>query len=479
MKKLLLAILLSCISAAFFAQQNNTLFLMHELPQSNIVNPAVPIDCKLFVGFPLVGSTHVNAYSSGFALSDILVSSTDDSLKVDLDGALSKMDVREMIATEIHLSLLSVGYMYKDHYFTLGINEKVNTYSTLNRNAVLLVNGGNTPFEGQRTQMDGTRVNAIHYREYALGWAREWSESFSLGVRIKFLFGKSNIYTKPAQVSLYTDAISFDTYVAGSMEGNMSLPVDVNRDADGRLDNFVKRDEVALGDYLMNKENKGYGVDLGFIYQLNDKTTLSGSLLDLGYVNWKSDAYALSSAGSMDITGEAVEEGLGNLDAVIDSLAEVLNPEVADQAYSSPLVPTIYLGISRQMNSWLQTGAVLHTEFYRNSLHSSFSLTGNGRIASHVFGSLSYTIQNGQFNNVGAGIGAQWGFIHIHALSDNIPAFFNLMDARNVNLRVGISMLLGCGGEKKSYGNDKGIRALPCVGDPYSAIKSRKKRRRR
>ncbi|WP_430932961.1 DUF5723 family protein [Saccharicrinis sp. 156] len=479
MRNVYFAILLSWISCHLNGQQNNTLFLMHELPQANIVNPAVPIDCKLFVGFPGIGSTHVNAYSTGFALSDILVSSSGDSLRFELDDAISNMSNKEMIATETHLSLLSAGYKYKQNYFTIGVNEKVNTYSTLNKNALRLIHGGNTQFEGQLTNLNGTRVNAIHYREYALGWAREISKRLSLGIRLKFLFGKANIYTKPARMSLYTDAISFETYVASSMEGNMSLPVDVTTHTDGKLDEMVERDNVKTGDYLMNRENGGYGVDLGFIYELNENTTLSGSLLDMGYINWKSDAYALESSGSMDITFEAIEDGLGNLDAVTDSLLEVFNPEVAAEAYSSPILPALYLGISRYINPWLNVGAVFHTELYRNRFHPSLTFSGNTMIAKNIYGSLSYTLQNRQFNNIGAGIGAQFGIFHIHAVSDNVPAFFNLMNAKNVNLRFGISMLLGCGRERKNFGKDNGIRALPCVGDPYSAIKSRKKRKRR
>ena len=34
------------------AQQANTLYLMHAVPQSNLLNPAVQIQCRYYVGIP-------------------------------------------------------------------------------------------------------------------------------------------------------------------------------------------------------------------------------------------------------------------------------------------------------------------------------------------------------------------------------------------------------------------------------------------
>lgn len=453
---------------------------MHDLPQANIVNPAVAIDCKLFIGIPGVGSTHVNGYSTAFSHNDLLVPANGDSLRYELNGALNKFGNNEMVATQTHLSLLSVGYKTGRNYFTFGLNEKVHSHTILNKNAALLVHGGNSQFEGRNIKMNGTRPNAMHYREYALGMARQIDERVRIGFRVKLLFGKANIYTKSIDMSLYTDPITFNTFVSGSGNAYTSLPVDVLIAPDGTLDRMDWQENITARNYLMNTKNMGIGTDFGFIYQLNEKTTLSGSLLDIGFINWKNDAYRLSVNGSMDITAQAIEDGLSNLGDVTDSLKNVFMPQIENQSYLSPLVPALYLGLSRRANEWLNVGAVFHSEVYRNRIHPSLTFSGNAVLTRNIYGSVSYTLQNGELNNLGAGIGAKFGILHLHAISDNVPAFFDLGSAQSVNLRFGVSLLFGCGREKKKkISDDNGIRALPCFTDPYKSKAGRQRKKRR
>jgi len=64
---------------------------------------------------------------------------------------------------------------------------------------------------------------------------------------------------------------------------------------------------------------------------------------------------------------------------------------------------------------------------------------------------------------------------HWHLISDHVFAFTDLSDTRNINLRTGFTLIFGCRESKgRNKKNSKGIKALPCVNDPYS-----KHRRRR
>lgn len=44
------------------AQQNNSLFFIHRIPQSNLINPAFQIDCPIYVGVPFLSSLHFNLF---------------------------------------------------------------------------------------------------------------------------------------------------------------------------------------------------------------------------------------------------------------------------------------------------------------------------------------------------------------------------------------------------------------------------------
>ena len=43
------------LSISAYSQQSNTLYMMHDVPQSNLLNPAVQLNCKLFIGVPQPG----------------------------------------------------------------------------------------------------------------------------------------------------------------------------------------------------------------------------------------------------------------------------------------------------------------------------------------------------------------------------------------------------------------------------------------
>jgi hypothetical protein len=54
-------LILSLIFTELQAQQSNTLFFMHSLPESNFINPAVQNSCKLFIGLPALSGCRSRA----------------------------------------------------------------------------------------------------------------------------------------------------------------------------------------------------------------------------------------------------------------------------------------------------------------------------------------------------------------------------------------------------------------------------------
>jgi len=459
------------------AQQNNTLFLMHELPQSNIVNPAVQIPCKLYIAIPLIGSTHINAYSSGFSFNDIFEKGSDDIFYIKPENIVDKANKYEIIATETHLTLLSFGYKFKQNYFTFSINEKINTYQLFSKNLASFIIHGNSQFEGKNADFGNLRVNGNHYREYAFGWSRNINEKLQLGFKLKLLYGKANIYTNPSIINLYTDKNTFNLNLVSSIDTYTSLPAEFNTNSKNQVNDVHLPKDFNKKEYLMNTDNKGAGFDFGMIYEINEDYTLSASLLDIGKINWQGNLNHLQSRGSLDVTGSTFQNGLNDANEFSDTLLTVFRPKLYTKNYSSPLVPNTYIGLTRNINDWINVGSVYHAEFFKKRIHSSFTFSANTELINkHLYSSVSYTLQNNQFNNIGIGIGAKVGSVHFHAISDNIPAFFSLLDARNVNLRFGISILTGCGKEKSRQGTKNLPGALPCYKSPYSKSTKRPKR---
>src|SRR5512135_2865481 len=105
----LIALILFVAHIKVPAQQNNTLFFMHSLPEANYLNPAVQKDCGTFIGLPLISSFHVNIANSGFPAGKLLILYTDGTFGVRSDMNTSHLRRRNYFLSEFHSVLLAVG----------------------------------------------------------------------------------------------------------------------------------------------------------------------------------------------------------------------------------------------------------------------------------------------------------------------------------------------------------------------------------
>ncbi len=470
-KQLILVFILTCHTILIYGQQNLTLFLMHDVPQANFVNPAVSAKCPLIIGIPGISSLHANYSNTAFTANQLVISQ-NDSLYFAPDKAISQMKGIELVSSEIHYSPIYLGLWIKQSYWTFAITEKLTSYNTINDNAARLAWKGNYPdFTGYEASLNGVRANASHYREYALGWARQTNERLQIGIRGKLLFGKGSVYMPRTRGGFYTNQRNFGIDVRLNTAIQTSFPIEVTTDDDGYITDMEVQEDFDWMGYLMNRSNLGLGFDFGLIYDYNENTTLSASLLDIGFINWKTNTYQFKSNGSFQYYGTSDASGYDNPDYIEnigDSLEHIFKPKPLSEGYSSPLIPQLYLGATHLFTDHINGGIVIRNEIFRNKIHSSFTLSANTYNYEIFNASLSYSAINGDYFNIGAGVGVKLGAFHIHAITDDIFAFFNLSKTRGANLRLGFSIVPGCSDTKKAMKKPKkGISALPCYFDPY------------
>ena len=446
-KFLITLIFLSFVfSISLRAQQNNTFYLMHDVPQSNLLNPAVQIKCKWFVGIPLLTSTQLNYSNSTFSYNDLGVSSS-----LNFENLYNNIKKTNLISTELHLDLLSIGYRRDDYYITFNIAEKVNAGLTYPGSIFELAWNGNTQFLGETVEFNNLRTNTVYYREYSLGVSKVWDAYNIFGIRAKLLFGKANIYSGKSEMSLYTNPNTFNLQVEGDININSSFPLTINQDANGNITGITAGD-IDYISFLMNGKNKGFALDLGWIHQYNEDITLSASILDLGFIRWKTDLNNVQLTGSFDYSGVGLGTGFDDAGYILDirdSLFNSYTQTVTQDKYYSWLPTQIYLGGMYQYMPKLGIGVVNRNVIYRNKLHSSITLSANTTFWSKLSGSLSWSYLNNTYKNVGLALAWHGRGLQFHAVSDNILGFFKPLDARTLNLRFGFGLMLGCPKNKK------------------------------
>ncbi|MDP4188340.1 MAG: DUF5723 family protein, partial [Bacteroidota bacterium] len=443
-------ILLICPMIAL-SQQSNTLFFMHELPQANLLNPAVQIRCKYFIGLPVLASTHFNLSNTGFSINQALrKDARTDSFYVRPDNIVRLAHRVDLLSSELQANLISLGYKYKSYYFTFNVADKAAAGFTYPRQLTSLVWNGNSQYEGQTVHFNSLRGNAVYYREYAAGLSLQVNEDTYWGLRVKLLFGKADIHTSRSISSFTTAPVNWDLRLRSNIKLNGSLPVSIDTNQYGRVSE-IEQNDIDISHFLLNSANKGFAFDLGFIYNRDSKTSISGSLLDVGFIHWSSDLHSLAQNSDFFYSGT----GFGSkftmpdyLIAIRDSINHAFGIIPGANKYYSFLAPKSYLGVTYKINNKTKLGILNRNVYYREKIHAALTFSANTNVSDFLTTSLSYTLINSSFNNIGLGIGLQSRNFLFHFISDNMLAPF-YKSSRNFDVRFGFSFLFGCPKAKK------------------------------
>lgn len=474
-------IIISYISV--FAQQDNALYFMDKIPQANLVNPAKGCDCKLNVWglmVPVLGQVpppvSFNFGNNGFSLKkmfkpgklnvwDSAIVDTRDSLEPDFDYLLKAMRPVNYITTDLQVHLLGAGYKYEDWYFDIGITEKINFSFGYPKDLLGLIWKGNAAYKDKPASLSGLGINFTHYREYSTGASRKINDKLKVGGHLKWLFGKSNIYTRKSDINLYTDPNTFDLRLQSDYEFSASLPdsIIINyNDGDGIADSVsadVNSGQFDVKKYVLNKKNFGLALDLGAVYKLNDKVQLEASIIDIGYIRWKANTYTFKQHGDFTFSGIDVPP-LVNPHNNVDSLVKVFTDSVYknfmvtghNKKYNSFLPTKIYVGGTYKLNDFVNFGLLTRTEVYQRSLHLSVTLSANTNFYKWLSATMTYSMINRYYMNLGLGVSAKASFMQFYIITDN---FFGIRaeqstgiilpySSRNMNLRFGCNLIFGC-----------------------------------
>jgi len=466
--------MLLTIALSAFGQQSSTLYLLHDIPQSNLLNPAVQLECKWFVGIPVLSSVHASYSNTAFTYQDLA-----NGEYWNLEQALDQMHRVDLYSGESMLSLISAGYKYRSYYFTFDISEKAYMYQRVPLSAAEVGIKGNSSYVGENARFDAFRSSGYYNREYAFGVSKVMDQFLILGVKAKILFGKANLSTANSNMNLYTEGNAFDLQLEGDYTMNSSLPVTIYQDTEGNISDIVV-DEINYAELLMNRGNPGFAFDLGAIYRYDDKLTLSASLLNLGVVRWTTELNNVSSSGVFnynEIDTETSAVSWDFFDEFIDSVFNSFDVTVTQQAYFSFLPAQLFLGGSYQLRDKLSVGAVNRNIFFRGKLHSSLTLQASSEFTEGFLATLSWSYLNHSIANIGAGIAYIGKGVQFHLVSDNIFGFFYPFNTRTINLRMGVNLMFGCPRDKVTKLQNESYGLMPKGGNCSWTDKPGKRKR--
>lgn len=449
---------------------------MEEVPQTNLLNPAVQIPCKLYVGLPVLGSIQANYSNTAFTYQDLAGGST-----WNLERVYDQMHRRDLLSAQVQIALLSLGYKHGPNYFTFNMVERAQVFPTIPRDAATLAVYGNGSFIGDRAKLSGLRPGALHVREHSLGWSRVLGPYLTAGVRAKLLFGKASASTGKTKVNLETAEDNFAMDLETDYTLLTSFPYTLQLDEEGNIAG-AELDDIDPATYLLNRQNPGFAVDLGLQYSYSEKLRFSASVLDLGFLRWRSDVYRIRARGTYSNVGLDLNADFGTpefIQEAVDTLLSYIDVNVLEEPYTATLPAQVFLGASYQHSDKIRFGALNRNVFFRSKWHASFTLSATGSLAGRFLGTLSWSYLNNSLANVGVGLVYHGKGLQFHAVTDNLLAAFYPFNTRTMNFRMGVNLLLGCPRERRGKMAMEGRSRIRAGGDCPSMEDPRKVRRKR
>lgn len=474
MKKILNICIMLFSFSTLIAQNDFTLYHMSNIQQSAYLNPANTSNYNVNIAAPIPGLSGIYFnFGNTLFTPNILFKEEGGSYVFQEEDFVKSLSKRAFVTTALDIDLISFSFRVKNMFFGLNVTERVNSRFSIPKNLMLLSLEGNAGFEKEdysfadgEIDLSGLGVDMNHFREYGVLFKYEINEKLAVATRIKYLYGMENITTKKSTAYLHTDPVSYDLTTGGELQIRSSGVYGYMDTLDGdNMSNGVSK-------YLFGLKNHGFGMDLGVNYQLTDDLNLSASMKDFGFIRWKSDVANLDMEDS-----KFVFEGLNmnpllaspdsmrsdefqkQTDSLADRLEEEFNLQDNDQAYTSFLTTRLYFGAAYRLFKKEKAAGVLgglvQLEVFRNKVRPSFTLSYNQHVGQWLTASVSYTMTNKDFTNLGFGL-QLGGPVQFYVIADNVlagvttsitndegdglgayPSF-----SRNVHFRMGLNIAI-------------------------------------
>ncbi|GAB4515777.1 MAG: hypothetical protein Tsb004_25000 [Allomuricauda sp.] len=462
------------------AQNKQLLYDFNEIPQSLMVNPGVKTSQKWHAGLPVLSGLAFQAATSGVTVNDLFANDGVDFTTKVRERLLDVMSDRDDFSSTSQIEGITVGFRGRnrpDTYYSFGMYGEMDIISYWPKDLAILAfegNGGNNigrSFDIGDLNLRGEMVNVFHF-----GINKKIDNSLTIGGRAKiyssiFQFqsirNSGSFVTRPGQNNVYESAISADMQL---QTAGIKAFYDIAEEDTGT----TQRDVTSLfTERVLFGGNLGLGLDFGFSYNLNPQTTITGSILDVGFISNTKDVWNYTLSGNTTTEGitvflpDDIDDVNNDLwQELLDEIEEALPYGENDSGYISWRPVKVYGSVRYDFGEGgrssvfdncgcgVNVGGGSNRDYYRNSVGGQLfmikrpkgiqaALTGFyqrrfGRVLSLK---TTYTIDKYTFTNLGLGANLQLGLVNFYVLADNLLSYSNIADSHYASLQFGFNII--------------------------------------
>jgi hypothetical protein len=442
--------------------QRNTLFMLYDVPQSISLNPAIQYPCNKFIELPVISSLMFAYNNSSFSYTDLIhpgPGNLQDSLVMDIDNIASQTMNKNFISTDFEFVIFGLGLRRNEYYFTFNIKNKTLGRLDYTKSLIDLRNGNWNSTDDTPIQRDltGNGIGLLNYTEFSIGISKPFAKNLVMGMKLKYLKGALNLQTKKSDFTINTGDRPLSLTFLTNYQINASMPLNLTYDSTGMVESAEYASGNLLKTFLFNSNN-GVAIDWGIIYELDPKIQLSASVLDAGFIFWKSNVSNFMANGSATFSGfdlNRYEDGLINPDlrqAIKDTLQNSFRWAHSEDSYMTLLPLRVMAGAKYLYNQKIELGLAGNVQFYNFTINPTLTSYLSYKPVDYINLVANWSFVNRELDVFGLGVVLGKGPLQFYFVSENIPinyvkfksgAFLPLSD-RSFNFHFGINLIYGC-----------------------------------
>ncbi len=413
-KLLFIGIGMLFLTSQIQSQQVSNLYFIENSPYRHFINPAIQPLSGFYLGLPILG------YSQFQLGNNSLTASSANMLKGDLYNSL-KSTTNLNFGTQ--LNLLNFGFRAKSNYFTFGLSVKGMLDVDFSKEAIgFWMYGNRDPLtralqSNHKYDFTTSGLNGSAYIEAALGYSRMLNEKWSVGAKLKYLYGLAAVKTTFTDFSVVANPTLWDFNFDGTVNTAFTEITDTSTAAD-----YTK----PMG--------TGAAFDFGVTYKPFDFLTLGAAVTDLGFIKWDatSKQYNVTLAskfGAVDtLANNDIFNGIDYIQLLDSVIASVVDGNSTYSNSNNTSAFTTYPGAKIQgsaevgiLKNTISLGVLSTTMFRNKQLYQDITTSLNLRPFNWLNFALSYSLLNGRGSNIGAGMGFRLGMINTFISADYYP----------------------------------------------------------
>lgn len=274
-------------------------------------------------------------------------------------------------------------------------------------------------------------VLILHYREYSIAYSSPTDhQAFSWGIRGKLYFGKS-VFS--SEITGAIKNVSGNYFMNTWGDGKMSLPEEYHLNPDGTVSTVPNFSAKTIKDYIFNTGNTGIGFDLGFKYKVNEKLSVSASILDLGNLKWKNNLSSKNFISSSELDASKITStqvnGIETITKVSDSISfenkftQIFKTNPRQLAFKTAMPLTIYSGISYQLNPKVKLTLADRFIKVKNLNHNTILASAKFDLNDRLTVSTGYSIIGNAYFNLPFALLYKGNFGQFYIGSDNFLSY--------------------------------------------------------